>query len=75
MSGRTQIVRVNGSSSKPADVLSGIPQGSVLGPLLFVIYINDITDNLESDNLLYAETRKYFDASRVKKMPKSCNPI
>ena len=60
VTGRTQIVRVNGSSSKPADVLSGIPQGSVLGPLLFVIYINDITDNLKSDSLLYADDTKIF---------------
>ena len=57
---RSQIVRVNGESSKSASVLSGIPQGTVLGPLLFVIYINDILDNVDSDGLLFADDAKIF---------------
>ena len=60
--GRTQIVKVNGAQSIPTNVLSGIPQGTVLGPLLFVIYINDILEEVDSDGLLFADDTKIFRA-------------
>ena len=60
--GRTQIVKVNGTQSEDAAVLSGIPQGTVLGPLLFVLYINDILDNVESEGLLFANDTKIYRA-------------
>ena len=58
--GRSQEVLVNGAKSKVTAVLSGIPQGSVLGPLLFVVYINDILDGIKSSGLLFADDTKIF---------------
>lgn len=52
---------MNGTSSGLFDVISGVPQGSVLGPLLFVIYINTmIADTKDSNVYLYADDVKLF---------------
>ena len=57
---RTQEVVVNGSKSAPSPVISGIPQGTVLGPVLFVIYINDLLDNISSGGLMFADDTKIY---------------
>ncbi len=51
-------VSVNASLSQVAESANGVPQGSVLGPTLFVIYVNDLSYNLTIDHLLYADDVK-----------------
>ena len=48
LSDRKQCVVINGYCSESKDVSSGVPQGSVLGPILFIIFINNIDDNIIS---------------------------
>ena len=58
---RKQQVRINGKTSGWTSVLSGIPQGSVLGPLLFIIFINDLPeDSKDADIYLFADDAKMF---------------
>ena len=58
--GRKQRVCLDGFSSTWAAVLSGIPQGSVLGPVLFLIFINDLEDDIMSMILKFADDTKIF---------------
>ena len=53
--GRSQRVIVNGQLSEEVRVISGVPQGSVLGSILFLTYINDIWRNIESNIRLFAD--------------------
>ena len=60
LTGRKQRVNVNGEMSSWADVHSGIPQGSVLGPILFIIFINDLPDVVECYVKIFADDTKVF---------------
>ena len=72
LSNRRERVAVNGSLSSWGEVTSGVPQGSVLGPILFVIYVNEVPKLVsskikifEDDTKLYGPVRSQVDAQRI----------
>ena len=64
LSQRTQFVRIKNTFSTSSDVISGVPQGSCLGPLLFLLYINDAKSAIQYSNfLMYADDCKLYLSS------------
>ena len=60
LSVRFQRVQLNGQTSDWDTIQAGVPQGSILGPLFFLIYINDLTGNLNSNIKLFADDTSPF---------------
>ena len=60
LSNRKQRVLLNGKNSEWAEISAGVPQGSVLGPLFFLVYINDLVGNVRCDIKLFADDTWLF---------------
>ena len=73
LSNRKQRVVLNGSCADYKDIESGVPQGSVLGPLLFLVYINDLESNIKSQIRFFADDTMLF--SVVKNPAISANEL
>ena len=71
LSDRKQTVVLDGERSYTASVRSGVPQGSVLGPCLFLYYINDIPENVQSKVRLFADDTIMYLAFKDKKKTSS----
>jgi hypothetical protein len=68
LNNRRQKVVLPGGSSSWMNVTSGVPQGSILGPILFLLYVNDLPDSVNSTAKLFADdTKRYFLRCKISK--------
>ena len=60
LSNRRQFVQINDSESDLLTVLNGVPQGSILGPVLFNIYVHDMSTNTDAECIQYADDTSLY---------------
>ncbi len=76
---RRQQVLIRGAKSKLSRLISGVPQGSVLGPLLFLIFIGDISEGVTANILVYVDDAKVKtrvnDGDEVENLQKKLDKI
>ena len=75
LKGRKQYVHLNGANSMINDIVCGVPQGSVLGPLLFLLYINDLP-NISKKLKFYLfadDTNIYYESDNLKSLERTIN--
>ena len=66
LANREQVCDINGSISSPKIIKTGVPQGSILGPLLFLLYIDDLPDCLHyTTPCLYADDTRVIASSMI----------
>ena len=75
LSNRKQYVSINGESSESLGINCGVPQGSVLGPLEFLLYINDLPNisKLLNFYLFADDTNIYYESSSLQELEKTIN--
>ncbi len=67
---RTQTVKINSTLSKTAPINFGVPQGSILGPILFTIFVNDLTEMINDCNVVqYADDTQFIHTGTTDELP------
>ncbi len=64
LSNRKQYVQIDAQQSKPMTTYFGVPQGSILGPLFFNLYVNGLQDSLDSRSIQYADDTTIYESGR-----------
>jgi ribonuclease P/MRP protein subunit RPP40 len=65
LSNNSKTVVIGGKTSKSLPIKDGFPQGSILGPLLFLICVNDIVDDVETSRNLFADDNLFLSQSAM----------
>lgn len=74
LTNRTQYVEIDNTQSKICNITCGVPQGSILGPLLYLIYVNDIANCTTANILSFADdTTLFISDSDITRLYKQAN--